>query len=217
MGTPRVIVVGTDYSEYATSALKVAYAQAVQHGPADFHVVHVTPASNASAVGYPAPVLAGLSAVPALSVEEQQAELVEHLDRELATLPGFHTGQVRVFAHVVLDAPALGVARLASALHADLIVVGSHGRHGVVRWLLGSVAEGVVRQASCPVLVVPPAPPALSAPPLEPTCPECLKLRKASGGAELWCEQHCKRHGRRHTYYQPDRGSTDINFPLVVR
>jgi nucleotide-binding universal stress UspA family protein len=217
MGTPRVIVVGTDYSEYATSALKAAYAQAVQHGPAELHVVHVTPASNASAVGYPAPALAGLSAIPALSFEEQQAELVEHLDQELATLPGFRTGSVRVFAHVVLDAPAFGVTRLASALDADLIVVGSHGRHGVVRWLLGSVAEGVVRQASCPVLVVPPAPPALSAPPVEPACPRCLEARKASGGAELWCGQHRERHGRRHTYYQPDRGSADTNFPLVVR
>jgi nucleotide-binding universal stress UspA family protein len=217
MGTPHVIVVGTDYSDYAVAALKAAYAQAIQQAPAELHVVHVTPASNASAVGYPAPPFAGLATVPVLSFEEQQAELVAHLDETLATLPGFSSGNVRVFAHVVLDAPAFGVTRLASALDADLIVVGSHGRHGVVRWLLGSVAEGVVRQASCPVLVVPPSPPALSAPPVEPACPACLAARQASGGAELWCEQHRERHGRRHTYYQPDRGSAETNFPLLVR
>jgi nucleotide-binding universal stress UspA family protein len=38
---------------------------------------------------------------------------------------------------------------------ADLIVMGSHGRRGVSRWVLGSVAEDVLRRAPCPVLVVP--------------------------------------------------------------
>jgi nucleotide-binding universal stress UspA family protein len=42
-----------------------------------------------------------------------------------------------------------------AALRADLLVVGSHGRSGVQRLLLGSVAERVVRQAPCPTLVVP--------------------------------------------------------------
>ncbi|MCK5448496.1 MAG: universal stress protein, partial [Gemmatimonadetes bacterium] len=37
----------------------------------------------------------------------------------------------------------------------DLIVIGTHGRTGVPRLLIGSVAERVVRHASCPVLVVP--------------------------------------------------------------
>jgi nucleotide-binding universal stress UspA family protein len=44
--------------------------------------------------------------------------------------------------------------RAAKAWPADLIVIGSHGRAGIVRTLLGSVAEGVMRHASCPVLVV---------------------------------------------------------------
>jgi universal stress protein A len=37
---------------------------------------------------------------------------------------------------------------------ADLIVIGSHGRHGLTRALVGSVAESVMRHAPCPVLVV---------------------------------------------------------------
>jgi nucleotide-binding universal stress UspA family protein len=50
--------------------------------------------------------------------------------------------------------PSTEIVRAAKAWPADLIVIGSHGRAGIVRTLLGSVAEGVMRHASCPVLVV---------------------------------------------------------------
>ena len=46
------------------------------------------------------------------------------------------------------------IDRAAEAIHADLIVMGTHGRRGVRRVLLGSVAESVVRSACCPVLTV---------------------------------------------------------------
>lgn len=50
--------------------------------------------------------------------------------------------------------PVALILQQAQALPADLIVVGSHGRTGLARWRLGSVAEDVVRQAAQPVLVV---------------------------------------------------------------
>lgn len=50
--------------------------------------------------------------------------------------------------------PAMAILQAASEWGADLIVIGSHGRDGLTRALLGSVAEGVMRQAPCPVLVV---------------------------------------------------------------
>lgn len=46
------------------------------------------------------------------------------------------------------------IAQLATEWKADLLVVGTHGRRGVSRFLLGSVAEGVVRVAPCPLLLV---------------------------------------------------------------
>jgi universal stress protein A len=46
------------------------------------------------------------------------------------------------------------IVNAARAWPADLVVIGSHGRGGVTRALLGSVAEGVMRHAPCPVLVV---------------------------------------------------------------
>jgi nucleotide-binding universal stress UspA family protein len=46
------------------------------------------------------------------------------------------------------------IAQAASDWKADLLVVGTHGRRGVSRWLLGSVAERIVRVAPCPLLLI---------------------------------------------------------------
>jgi nucleotide-binding universal stress UspA family protein len=50
--------------------------------------------------------------------------------------------------------PGEAIVDAASAEHADLIVLGTHGRHGVNRSLFGSVSDHVVRHAPCPVVVV---------------------------------------------------------------
>lgn len=55
--------------------------------------------------------------------------------------------------HVVLGQPASEIHRLADELEADLIVIGSHGRHGLAL-LLGSTANGVLHGAACDVLAV---------------------------------------------------------------
>jgi nucleotide-binding universal stress UspA family protein len=59
------------------------------------------------------------------------------------------------FAHRLLEGdPASEIVRLAKSEHADLIVLGTHGRTGIERLLLGSTAEQVLRRAPCPVLAV---------------------------------------------------------------
>lgn len=50
--------------------------------------------------------------------------------------------------------PASSIVRYANENNIDLIVMGTHGRSGVKRYVLGSVAEEVVRNANCPVLTV---------------------------------------------------------------
>ena len=55
---------------------------------------------------------------------------------------------------VPMGDPAPSIAGAARDWAADLVVIGSHGREGVDRVLLGSVAEGVARRAPCPVLIV---------------------------------------------------------------
>lgn len=52
--------------------------------------------------------------------------------------------------------PATEIVRWARDEHVDLLVPGTHGRRGLVRWLLGSVTERLLRTAPCPVLAVPP-------------------------------------------------------------
>ena len=54
--------------------------------------------------------------------------------------------------HLIVGDPASAISRLVEDENIDLIVMGTHGRTGLSRLLMGSVAEAVVRQASCPVL-----------------------------------------------------------------
>ena len=61
---------------------------------------------------------------------------------------------VRVKPEVVTGVPSLAITEAATAHHADLIVIGTHGRGGLSRFLLGSVAQRVVATAPCPVLTV---------------------------------------------------------------
>ncbi len=56
--------------------------------------------------------------------------------------------------HLLMGMPADEIVRLATEQNADLIVIGSHGRTGLARVLMGSVAELVMRRAKCPVLTV---------------------------------------------------------------
>lgn len=56
---------------------------------------------------------------------------------------------------VITGDPVSQITTRAHELGVDLIVMGTHGRTGLPRLLMGSVAEGVLRQATCPVLLVP--------------------------------------------------------------
>jgi len=58
------------------------------------------------------------------------------------------------FAHrLTMGDPAAEVVQIAGDENAEMIVMGTHGRTGMLRLLMGSVAEAIVRQAPCPVLV----------------------------------------------------------------
>jgi nucleotide-binding universal stress UspA family protein len=63
-------------------------------------------------------------------------------------------GEVPVTTEVVTGSPSRQISEYATQKDCDVIVMGTHGRSGVDRWLLGSVAERVVRSSPVPVLTL---------------------------------------------------------------
>ena len=78
---------------------------------------------------------------------EAERAMAALADAELRDLAGVHT-ELRP------GQPAEALAEFAQVMQADLLVIATHGRTGLTRALLGSVAEHVVRHAPCPVLVI---------------------------------------------------------------
>jgi len=180
-------------------------------------VLSVLPVAD-TAPGYAASVFATLDERSVLddAIQKLRTHVELQLEKFRLTYPETQLN-FRVISHVYVDSAAHCLVALASELAVNLIVIGTHNRKGVERLLLGSVAQATVRDARCPVLVIPaPAEPDAELL-LAPPCPECVQARTASGGKEFWCAQHRERHGRRHTYHQTDRSSRDSNFPLVFR
>ncbi|HUZ02795.1 MAG TPA: universal stress protein [Thermomicrobiaceae bacterium] len=135
------ILLATDGSDNAGGALRAAVQLARASG-AELHVVHAwllapAPTFPYPPVGYP-------------DVYREQAEAVLTREGRRIATAGARVTQF----HLRLGRPADEVTDLARELAADLIVVGSRGRGTIQRLILGSVAEGIVHSARCPVLVV---------------------------------------------------------------
>jgi nucleotide-binding universal stress UspA family protein len=141
----KQIVAATDFSSGGN--LAVAHAvelAATSHARLD--LVHVIEPMTHPEFYYPAND-SGVDDLPGLR-ERSSGALLELLDSEDA-------GRVReTRARVEVGRPSSEIGKLAREFNADLLVVGSHGRTGFRRMLLGSVAEGVLRDATCPVLVL---------------------------------------------------------------
>ena len=179
------------------------------------HVVHVIGAmGNGSQEG--ATVPSDLTQESERLREHVEQMLVRHTER----VPGdYNPSFERLTTHVRLYGTAESISQLAADLEADLVVVGTHGRRGVARLLLGSVAEATVRLAPCPVLVVRPRGSTAGTviPKIEPACQHCLETRRITDGKDFWCEQHDTQHERRHTYhFDSDRPSHQSGLLIRV-
>ena len=140
---PKNILVPTDLSENAEAAVDYACELASQLG-ATVHLLNV--------IGIPALGVPELGvALTATMIDSLIADNQKALD-ELAARkrPLASIGQVVLKTGDARDM----IDQTAEELGADLIVLGTHGRRGVSRVLLGSVAESVVRTAPCPVLTI---------------------------------------------------------------
>jgi nucleotide-binding universal stress UspA family protein len=140
MPTFKHIVVATDFSEASRAALALARDLSCESGAA-LTVVHVCEVSGLSRSE---PLPYGSLAPIAARAQERIEDLVASLRRACPAAA----------AVVKLGAPADQILGVAADVHADLVVLGTHGRHGLAHAVLGSVAEKVVRTSPVPVLTV---------------------------------------------------------------
>jgi universal stress protein A len=137
------ILLPTDFSHYNDVALKLASTLAAE-ASAKLYIVHVHDARELTAL------MGDDSYLYASAVwEQQQSESEERLRAIVPLASGV------VYEHVCLTGnPVQEIVEFAARNAIGLIVMASHGRTGLSRLLLGSIAEGVMRKAPCPVLIV---------------------------------------------------------------
>ena len=140
---PKNILVPTDLSEGAEEALDYA-CELANKLDATIHLVNVI---GIPALGIPELGVAMTATMIDSMVTENQRAMEELAARKRSVAK---VGQVLLKTGDARDQ----IDQAAAEVGADLIVMGTHGRRGVSRALLGSVAESVVRSAPCPVLTV---------------------------------------------------------------
>jgi nucleotide-binding universal stress UspA family protein len=126
----------TDFSEHSNVAFRIACSLA-QDYHAKLLVFHVAPVQMVGAEGIIAPP------------EGYREALLQKL-LELQARPA----QVQIEHRLVEGEPVDTILRVAQEDRCDVIVLGTHGRTGLGRVLMGSVAEQIVRKAPCPVVAV---------------------------------------------------------------
>jgi nucleotide-binding universal stress UspA family protein len=139
------IVVAYDFSASAESALERAVALAAHREHQLLHVVAAL--SNRRGLD--------LGSDGAIAFESSADRVQEAISERVGdALADQGVAQLDFYVHARRGRPAGEILGLAAEVGADIIIVGSHGRVGVERLLLGSVSEHVVREARCPVMVV---------------------------------------------------------------
>lgn len=144
----QTLLVALDLDESAEAVLQVAMDQASRLG-ARLVLAHVTPET---ALPFPEARLADAGHPAGLPQDglllDAARQRIDDLGILCADANLSHT------VVVVRGDPASTILDLADAHHADIIVLGTHGRRGLARVLVGSVAENILRRANVPVLVV---------------------------------------------------------------
>jgi nucleotide-binding universal stress UspA family protein len=132
------VVVPVDFSEQSIKAVDLALG--LVEDTSHVHVVHVLPT-----ISYVEPGVVWTAVDDDARRHHAELALKERLS-------GSQYEKVKL--HVMIGDPGQAITELAAELKADLVVLPSHGRTGLRRLLIGSVAERVVRLAHCPVLVL---------------------------------------------------------------
>jgi nucleotide-binding universal stress UspA family protein len=137
------ILFPTDFSHNNDGALEYASTLAAETG-ALLYVAHVDEMQDLNVAMGEAGYL-----IAAAVAHEGRPEVRRRLENVVPT-----TEEVICEHYYLRGSPVTEILAFAERENVDLIVMASHGRTGLSRLLMGSIAEGVIRKASCPVLVV---------------------------------------------------------------
>lgn len=134
------IVLATDGSKNSTSA----ETEALRIGKESGSLVYVISVIDERALSSVSPEIQVAGSIDRM---QDEAELILDRVRTLA-------GRQEIETRVLYGDPVNEIITFSHSSNADLIVIGTRGKTGIERLFLGSVAEGVVRESPCPVLVV---------------------------------------------------------------
>jgi nucleotide-binding universal stress UspA family protein len=137
------ILFPTDFSHHNDAALKYASTLAAESG-ALLYIVHVDEMQDLNAAMGEAGYL-----IAAAVAHEGRPEVRKRLENVVPT-----TRKVAYEHFYLQGSPVTEILEFAERENVDLIIMASHGRTGLSRLLMGSIAEGVMRKAPCPVLIV---------------------------------------------------------------
>lgn len=148
MKLPSVILVPTDFGPASQAALDYALELATRFGARQVVVLHTY---EIPIVSFPDGVITATAEMTSRIVDAASYELAKTMERVADR-------GVSVSSMLREGEPTRVVAKVTEELGADLVVLGTHGRHGLSRVLIGSVAERIVRTSTVPVLTVHAAP-----------------------------------------------------------
>lgn len=139
----KTILFATDFSPGAARACDMARALVQAHG-AELVLLHViTELADRHA-----------RLVSAEVIERLTAEVERHAVEDMHRFRDQHFQDAPVVTEIVIGRAHIEIIRQAHKVQADLIVMGTHGRAGLEKMLLGSTAEKVIRSSPIPVLTV---------------------------------------------------------------
>jgi nucleotide-binding universal stress UspA family protein len=146
----RRIIVGVDFDLCGDDAITEAVKMVAEGSASELHAVYVLDPNEV----IDAPEMPALF-TEARVLEQAPVVMRDRID-DIARNLGLPLRPGALKLHVRLGRPAAAIVQVAVDYDADMIVVGTHGRRGLERLLVGSVAQEIVRRASCPVLIARP-------------------------------------------------------------
>jgi len=142
------VVVAYDFSPTARAVLDRAVALVAR---APFHVLHFITVIDAH---HGIPIVPHHGKIDVGYADQVRDVMTSEIGKALTATP--IDGELHFFTHARIGKPADEILSLSAEIGADLILIGTHGFTGLTRLMMGSVAERVVREAGCPVLVARP-------------------------------------------------------------